>query len=178
MGRIKGFNDYEIIDNYVVMRFMRKGERFLDGYVDLDMLDYLIDLNWVWNAKWHRNIRGYYAIHTEYMGTILGIPHYKTRYLHNTVLPTKDGLLPDHINHNGLDNRKHNLRPSTNAENIKNSRRNRIINANCDDVYFDGIKYKVNIAGINYDFPERFKTFDEAMAFSELMKEKHCYSYV
>jgi len=40
--------------------------------------------------------------------------------MHREVLPTPDHLLVDHINRNGLDNRKANLRPATKAQNCRN----------------------------------------------------------
>jgi len=40
--------------------------------------------------------------------------------MHRQILKVPDGLLVDHINQNGLDNRKANLRPATAAQNIIN----------------------------------------------------------
>ena len=40
--------------------------------------------------------------------------------MHNEVIKPPNGLILDHINHNGLDNRKANLRPATRAQNILN----------------------------------------------------------
>jgi len=42
--------------------------------------------------------------------------------MHREVIHPPDHLFVDHINHNGLDNRKANLRPATCAQNNYNSR--------------------------------------------------------
>lgn len=44
----------------------------------------------------------------------------KTLYLHREILKCKTGEIVDHINGNGLDNRKNNLRICSNAENSRN----------------------------------------------------------
>ncbi len=41
-------------------------------------------------------------------------------YMHREVLPVAENMFVDHINCNGLDNRKANLRPATSAQNIRN----------------------------------------------------------
>jgi len=43
--------------------------------------------------------------------------------MHREVLKVPDYLLVDHINHNGLDNRKANLRPATKTQNGRNRRK-------------------------------------------------------
>lgn len=43
--------------------------------------------------------------------------------MHRAVLKAADGMVVDHINHNGLDNRKANLRVATVAQNAWNAKR-------------------------------------------------------
>ena len=40
--------------------------------------------------------------------------------MHREIIKVPDNLVVDHINHNGLDNRKANLRPATKAQNAWN----------------------------------------------------------
>lgn len=74
--------------------------------------------------KWHvkKEPRTFYAIRSE--------PYKKGRRrknitMHRVILPVPEGLFVDHINHNGLDNRKANLRPATKRQNTCNSRPSR-----------------------------------------------------
>ncbi len=45
-----------------------------------------------------------------------------TQHMHRFIIDVPDGLETDHINHNGLDNRKCNLRSCTRMENQQNQR--------------------------------------------------------
>ena len=70
-----------------------------------------------WHIKKHRNT--VYAVRTQWIVGGKGKQiHYK---MHRVILGLKNPKeVCDHINHNGLDNRKSNLRVCTNKENQKN----------------------------------------------------------
>src|SRR3990167_9441496 len=70
--------------------------------------------------KWYalKSGRGYlYAVRDTRKGGKL-----KRFYMHREVINPKRGMFVDHSNHDGLDNRKGNLRICTNAENCRNQR--------------------------------------------------------
>ncbi|MHC4575242.1 MAG: HNH endonuclease [Planctomycetota bacterium] len=72
--------------------------------------------------RWHVHKAPHtcYAVHSLTNGKKL--PRKNAR-MHHLVLRTLPGMLPDHINRNGLDNRKANLRLATPAQNIWNRRK-------------------------------------------------------
>lgn len=64
---------------------------------------------------WH--IRGEYAVHSQYMG--YGKTP-KTISMHRLITKPEDGIEIDHINRDGLDNRKSNLRLVNHSQNMMN----------------------------------------------------------
>mgnify|MGYP001586784751 CR=1 FL=1 len=71
------------------------------------------DFEWLSRSKWYYMSTGYAA--KKFSG--------RNFYMHWTVIgrPLK-GMVTDHINGNGLDNRKSNLRTVSQSENLKNSK--------------------------------------------------------
>jgi hypothetical protein len=71
-----------------------------------------IDFEWAsqWPYKWRVVIRGKhkYVIDSQH------------KYLHRLILEAQRGELVDHLNLNGLDNRRENLRLATKAQNSQN----------------------------------------------------------
>jgi hypothetical protein len=74
--------------------------------------------------KWHvcKSVRTFYAVRSLTNGKK---EKRKNMRMHNFILNLPDGLHCDHINHNGLDNRKANLRRATCAQNIRYAQKTR-----------------------------------------------------
>ena len=70
--------------------------------------------------KWYalKNNSTYYAVHTTGDGK-----EQKTISMAREIMRTPKNLMPDHINHNGLDNRKDNMRNCNRTQNAHNSQK-------------------------------------------------------
>ena len=79
------------------------------------------DYDYINQFKWHalKQDKGFYA------GRKIRI-NGKRKYLfiHQIICPVSKGLEVDHIDHNGLNNQKYNLRSATHAQNMHNSSQN------------------------------------------------------
>ena len=60
--------------------------------------------------------------------------------MHREIMNAPEGLVVDHINRNGLDNRKVNLRLATAMQNVWNSKRN----VNTDSSKYKGVSWDKN----------------------------------
>jgi len=86
-------------------------------------LDFLNSIDKQFIIALEGNKKRYYVKYSEYLGKVNGKPKYKNRYLHRLLfsdrnLTRKDKI--DHRNHNTLDNRRNNLRITTDLHNLKN----------------------------------------------------------
>jgi len=80
-------------------------------YAIVDDEDYEALCQWKWHARPHRNT--IYASHNIGRG--------RTIDMHQLIMPLPKGYIIDHINMNGWDNRRKNLRQATCKENLRNS---------------------------------------------------------
>jgi hypothetical protein len=90
----------------------------LYALVDADGLEKMQGYRGTWSAISDKSGQTYYV-----RTTVLGkVSRRAVVYLHRLVTDCPHGLEPDHINHDGLDNRLSNLRIGTHKENLANRR--------------------------------------------------------
>ena len=77
------------------------------------------DFDWLSKSNWHYS-KGY-AVRTSTKES----GKQRTILMHREIIKTPDGMETDHINGNGIDNRRENLRICTGSENRRNKKRNR-----------------------------------------------------
>jgi hypothetical protein len=94
-----GREPYPIGDGVIAIPLTRGKVAVIDAQ-DLPLAE-----KYSWCARRHRN--------TTYAQSGRG-------YLHALIMETPEGMVTDHINGNGLDNRRQNLRVVTNQENLNN----------------------------------------------------------
>lgn len=81
----------------------------------VDDEDYEFLNQWKWHAQ--KGLNTYYATRTINRKITKGEWKCESMKMHRAILKPPDNMVVDHINHNGLDNRKENLRIVTHREN-------------------------------------------------------------
>jgi hypothetical protein len=86
-------------------------------------------------VKWYALAKGpqTYAVHSHYED---GKKAPTRWFMHRVILQLKKGQIGDHINGNGLDNRRRNLRKATRMQNAQNRRNNRNNTSGYKGVYW------------------------------------------
>jgi hypothetical protein len=177
MAYKKGFNEYKIFDDYVIIYFKKRNGEIYESYIDKEDLQKLITLNWSWNLVLDKYTQTYYVKTSEYLGVINKKSKHKTHYLHRIIMDYNGNDIIDHINHNTLDNRKINLRIILKPNNEKNRKGKNINNTSGyrNVCWIKGFwKVQLQVDGKNYRFPENFTNVDEAGKFAE-EKRKEIY---
>jgi dihydrofolate reductase len=113
-------NKYSVENNYIIIYVTQQNGNKHSVYVDLEDMD--IIKNYKWHVSYQKNIDAYYAETTIYKGIINGKPKYEVVKMHKLILGIERknrNMIVDHENHNSLDNRKSNLRVTSNDKNTK-----------------------------------------------------------
>ena len=119
----KRFNKYIFVKDFVI-GYTRKNEPFI-----LDISDY----GKIKNICWHSDGKGY----------ICGYLNKKQVFLHRLIMGVlSDDTIIDHINHNGYDNRKNNLRCCTTSQNNCNRNPQSNTISGIRGVYYDKARSK------------------------------------
>ena len=178
MANKKG-NNY-IIDEenqLVKIELKRRGKESLWTIIDLEDMEKVINFPYTWWAKYSWANQCYYAMASEYIGTIEGKTKYKIVALHQFVLDTDK--IVDHIEHNTLDNRKSKLRIIEQGNNLKNRKgRNRNNKSGYRNVSWSKsekkwiVQLQINKKGtVLGKFPE--DQLEKAGKFAEQMRQKY-----
>jgi hypothetical protein len=105
-------NHYEILDNGLTMIQCKRFNRLASVPILTKDLDRVKEFPNTWSLQWDADSRTYY---------VRGVLDKKKVFLHAWIMNPDPGMVVDHINHIGTDNRRVNLKVCTNAENGKNS---------------------------------------------------------
>ena len=120
----------------------------------------LIDLEDVQKCAPHKWTMTEMQWNTRYAKAIINGVH---TGLHRYILNPPDGLVVDHINRNGLDNRKCNLRIVTQSENCVNCVTRSATGEK--NIYYESNKYRVQISREgHFVYSRKFNTLEEAVA--------------
>ena len=116
-------NKYKIIsdENTVIIYVNRRDGSEVETYISLEDFDRVNKIDTTYCISLEGNKKRWYVRYTEHLGKINGKYKNKTHYMHRILfdnLKTTDRV--DHINHNTLDNRRENLRVTTDLQNEKN----------------------------------------------------------
>jgi hypothetical protein len=130
------------------------------GYALVDDEDYEKVLPYNWHVRQKKQNHSKYAGATCYKNGV------KKLLMHSLIMGKEHGKVIDHINQNGLDNRKENLRFVTKGENNQNVKSSKKCTSKYRGVYKNGDYY---IAYVKRKYAGRSKCEGEAaMMYNEL----------
>lgn len=113
-------NKYKIKGNTTIIYLNKQDGSVMEALIDTEDLDKLKDFDYKWGAAWDPRVPGHYARSSVYTGMKNGKGTCKMVYLHRYIINAEEGEYVDHINRNTLDNRKRNLRKTSQSENMQN----------------------------------------------------------
>lgn len=175
-------NKYKIIDDYAIIYLERRSGEIFETYIDLEDLDSVINFGYCWHAGLSNTNGDYYAQACQYLGIVNGKDQHRTILLHRFVTDMlEETVWIDHLNHNSLDNRKKNLRITTNKNNTRHRNSKNSNNKSgyrnvcwlkdcskwCVQLQIDGKNKRLGF----------FDDVDEAGKFAEEMRQKYYKEY-
>jgi hypothetical protein len=117
----KPFNKYEVLEDYAIIYLPKKTGEIFKCIVDKEDMKRLLELGSHWHTIYDKVLDQYYAKTNTGYHDENGKYKQRTIYMHKLLLNYKGNVrYIDHINHNTLDNRKHNLIIVSQKLNAKN----------------------------------------------------------
>ena len=134
------------------------------------------DYEWLSSWKWCANTNGsrshWYARRNCYDG-----PHRTTVRIHRVIMDAQPGEQVDHINRNGLDNRRENLRICSHSENQHNAAKRRGCSSRYKGIYWHKGHGKwvaqVGLTGSRHHLGYFVNEIDAAHAYDDAARELH-----
>lgn len=177
--RKRDLNRYEIHDETTILYVEYKKQEY-EVMIDTEDLPKLIEKNLAWHLMWREDIQNFYVITLEYYHDEHGNYKAKPILLHRFVSDAPKGVYVDHENHITLDNRKSNLRFTSdynNAANRKSANSNNktgVRNVHLVNRYGGKQVYLVQIMRKGERFVWEFglDEFEEACIFAEMKRQE------
>jgi len=170
------FNKYIINGNITKIIMKTAKDEEVITVIDTEDLEYVKSFGLRWCIKNSKNTKTQYARATKWE-LVNGEPKLITYCLHILLLNAKKGEYVDHRNHDTLDNRKDNLRITTNSNNTKNRKsKNSNNSSGYRNVLFDKqrglwlVRLQINKKGKTLG---EFTDVHEAGKFAEEMRQKY-----
>jgi len=131
---VKKTNIVELKEDYAIIKIKNKTLGELDCIIDIEDIDKVKNYFWSLRVdKRHTNCTFYVESH----------PKGKRIHLHRIIMSCPENMIVDHIDGNGLNNRKNNLKICTQNENVKNNHiAKNIFYVKRDDIYM--VSFSVN----------------------------------
>lgn len=170
-------NNFIIEGDTVKIELKRRNENSVYALIDIDDYERVKNFKYTWHSFLAKNTGTYYCAATTYFKDENGQTKSKPLYLQVFIAnPNQDpNIYVDHINYDTLDNRKQNLRTTSNSNNLKyrngkNSNNKSGYRNVCMIQGWWTVQMQIN--GKN-TILAKFKNLDDAGVYAEKMRNKY-----